>query len=258
MTMQFAPRQDTACPSSQLLYTCSSNGFYGCCSVNPCGPGGCPGIPIQKQLTPVEKASSNSQSTQALNTEKSSPTSQTRSQSTTEGQTTAKPQISSNTELSGTTLLPAIVLITSTIIERQKSNDGALMTSTSIFSSTSLSETSAVVISTTSPLPIIDAGSSPGSNSKAIIGGVIGGVGGVAVVLTCILLCFLWRKKQNGRRNGPIIDGNTRTQGIDANRAGDAIENYGKFDKLHPFRDRKSENGNGCEFKIWSATFLRL
>ena len=192
-----------------------------------------------QQTSSTEKSSSNFQSTQqtsssekSLPTSESDPKSTNDPESTTESRTSSKSQTSGNTNPTENTFAPAIVLITSTIVDRPAASGGVLVTSTSIFFSTSFGETSAAAISSASPLPKTGAESSSDSNSKEIIGSVIGGVGGLVGILISIWLCFVWRKKRKGRRNNALIDDDPRFQGIDANTAGDAIENYGKFEEL--------------------------
>lgn len=242
--MHLAPRQDTACPSPQLFYSCSSNGFYGCCSVDPCGIANCPEIPIKLASSEKTSLSLNSQNNKQTSSAEESilvlQSSQTSSYTTTESTfkvpTISKPQTSSTTAATQNTLAPAVVLITSTIINQVPSKGAIWTTSTSTFLSTAspssdpLEKVVTVGTSSISSLPTKGAVSSSKSDHKAIIGGVVGGVSGAVAILISIWICLFWMKKRKGRRSGLAIDDDPRLQGFDANRSGEAIENYSELD----------------------------
>jgi len=258
------PRVD--CKSPQQYYTCASNGFKGCCSVDPCPLPGCPDSTSQdgessasQDQPPKSKGNSakskdptgfqdaltsyltstvpqntgfqpSSSSQTPISTQiVVSPTPSAVPQPTlSQSQPTSQQPIGPSPSSATSSQAPFTIVVVSTAVQTPTSNGIALAPTTLLVTTTAYSSPGAAV-QTSSSAPSAVSGSSPSSNTP-VIGGVVGGVGGVLIVAALLWFCFRRRsKKRREIREEKAAHGHEddpREQGIDAHRAGDVIAGY--------------------------------
>ncbi|KAI9722689.1 MAG: hypothetical protein M1812_001620 [Candelaria pacifica] len=201
------------CSGKAEYYTCSSNGFKGCCSVNPCGLANCP-----DSNETFESNSSAAPASQSQSKSQEASSEATSSTTVTTGIPTSLVQ-SSFLTLATTTTVQSLVLTSlannPTAASSQSSTQVLLGTSSAKFSSTL--STSSIVSSTpiSTAIPATRASSSAfgGSTSlacphscsskpeMALIGGVV--AGGVAALL-CLAVVLLWCRKKRKVLKDPL------------------------------------------------------
>lgn len=249
------------CQSPLQFYTCKSNGFIGCCSVDPCDSSGCPDSAVSSS-NPASKSSPKpaSASSPALHTLAASsikpvfagpgPTSSSFTSSNPfEAATLLVPKPAAPTTSTGdasTVLITSVVFVSQEIIT-PTSNGIVLAPTSSLITSTALSSlstpkapvsshlsssSSAVVSSLPSASPAQYTHSRP---TNAIVAGSVGGVAGIlfAVLLICLLIRWQRLRGEKELRRAQHDD-DPRLQGIDAHRAGSAFkEEDGESENLY-------------------------
>ncbi|MCJ1362138.1 hypothetical protein MMC16_001240 [Acarospora aff. strigata] len=228
------PRAD--CKSPQQYYTCASNGFKGCCSVDPCSLPGCPNSgsddegstgsgdekpkpnpksdksqisttekdsPTPKPATTVQSSStpqtpSTTQSPSTSQITASAASSRAQQPSSTQSQAVAQQPASPSTSAVASSQPPVTVVLVTQITQTPSSNGVALAPTTVLVTSTAVSTPAAV--SETSPSTPATISTQPGASSSKtpIIVGVVAGIGGV--LIAAALLWFCWRRKSKKNR----------------------------------------------------------
>ncbi|KAL6720808.1 hypothetical protein ACLMJK_002733 [Lecanora helva] len=242
------------CPSGLRFYTCNSNNFAGCCSVDPCNSSGCPSnesnngpeqgeatsrIPEQGKATSRSISASPTTSSQNLPTAAASSSTQFDAAASSSALASAS---ATSTGDSRITFLFTSVHFVSQVVVTPTSNGIAMQPKSSVITSTKFSTLSTITAEgyttrpfSTSPTASSSASPSSGSTPSATasgadshtpaIAGSIGGAAGFFIAVIFIWLLLRWRKhKKENEARAPHYDDDPRLQGIDANRAGDAFK----------------------------------
>lgn len=248
------------CQTGLQFYTCKSNGFLGCCSVDPCTLSGCPvsddgnnsdtdvattrvGESISADSTPSSVGPSTFSTATSTLTQHSSASAATTSTPFEIATLLAPPFVGAASSAEGysTVLITSFLLVSQEILTPTSSGVALTPTSSMVTSTThlSLSISTSTVQGSTRPststsTPASAAPSStdtppapashPSSHTSAIAGSV-GGVGGLVVAALLIWLLLRWQRlrKEEAKRVFQLDD-DPRLQGIDANRAGSAFK----------------------------------
>ena len=191
------------CSSGLQYYTCHSNGFAGCCSVDPCNSSGCP---------------SDNPDTDTATTAPADPSPTSAAASTASASASAS---------QNTIIITAENTITVT-------SNGAVSTAISSFSTatvqdvtSSLSPSLSATPSTTPTPPSTGSPSAPNTNHhSAIIGGSVGGA--ALLLIVSVLVGWLYRKWQRREKEKGIRtlqhDDDPHLQDMYADKAGHAFK----------------------------------
>jgi hypothetical protein len=215
MILQPMQLQDRACEPTRQFYTCVSNGFSGCCSVDPCNRIDCPDSVALGPSLGSGHEGFQPQTTRSISTSpvaaRFSATIKLQRTSTVPAPVTSPKEDPDNMNLAPPAVTLSTVKPTGTILR-----DGAnFTTSTVAFRSTSGSRSSVSTgtavgsFSSGVALPSIGSRPSLSPTSKKIVAGLFGSLGALAFLGLFLWLLFRWSKRgrkrprQNSFEDGP-------------------------------------------------------
>ncbi|KAL2212246.1 hypothetical protein CC79DRAFT_1318248 [Sarocladium strictum] len=223
---QLSARDDDDCTSGTQFYRCGSNGFRGCCSVDPCDREDCPdsptlpavyvssriGRPTEPPTFVIPNMSATSEEITSTTTEAETTTSAT---STTESDEGSDEEETSSEEPSTTTTTAVEESTTFSISLRGATTETGTQT-------TSLGAASTSPLASATKEPDTDGGTTGDDTgwSQAQIGGIVGGVV-FLLLLVLILAVFFFRRRAKKQKtqhqessDSPNVEGKDKTMSL--------------------------------------------